>query len=384
MACAVFAAAALGGCSTTGGASTVTVSGSTLTIYASAPASADSRAQDVLAAEELAFTQGRTAITRFKLQLKVVRSAKPSDDARTAIKDSSTVGYLGEIIPGQSSASMGILEDQDVLQVSPTDNAVELTQGSPAVPGPPKSYYESYSTYGRTFARVVPNSALEAKALVSEAQRENVTKLFVTSDGSAYGAALAYAVRHAAAGAGVSFAAGAPTVSAFSSSGADGLLFASADPAVASRLFNAVAQASGSAKLFAASGLSTQQFVASLSSAASGAVRISTPGFLPADLPAAGQQFVTSFQAAYHHSPAPEAIFGYEAMKALLSVIERAGANASNRTTIQRDFFAIRNRASALGTYSIDARGDTDIAPFVISRVRAGQLTPCRFVSEQG
>ena len=71
-------------------------------------------------------------------------------------------------------------------------------------------------------------------------------------------------------------------------------------------------------------------------------------------------------------------------MQALLSVIQKAGASANNRTTIQKDFFAIRNRASALGTYSIDAKGDIDVAPFVISRVRSGQLTPYRFVSEQG
>lgn len=382
---AVCAAAALAGCSTTSaGTTTVTVSGTTLTIYASVPASADSRAQDVLAAEQLAFAQGKNAVGRFKLQFKVVRSAKPSEDARTAIEDSTTVAYLGDLIPGQSADTMGILEDQDVLQVSPTDNAVELTQGSPAMPGTPKSYYESYSTYGRTFARVVPTSALEAKALVSEAQQEHVTKLLVASDGTPYGAALAYAVRQAASGAGVTAVVGVPSVASFTASGADGLLFATANTSAAIRLFNAVAQSSTSAKLFAASALGTQQFAAGLSPAAASALRISGPGFLAADLPAAGQQFVTSFQSAYHHAPAPEAIFGYEAMQALLSVIQRAGTSANNRTTIQKGFFAIRNRSSALGTYSIDAKGDIDLAPFVISRVRSGQLTPYRSVSEQG
>jgi hypothetical protein len=37
-----------------------------------------------------------------------------------------------------------------------------------------------------------------------------------------------------------------------------------------------------------------------------------------------------------------------------------------------------------LGTYSINANGDTSLAPFVISRVKSGQLVPYRFVSEQG
>ena len=53
---------------------------------------------------------------------------------------------------------------QDLLQVSPTDTALELTQPTAAVPGSPKTTTSPRSTYGYTFARVVPNSAQEAKA----------------------------------------------------------------------------------------------------------------------------------------------------------------------------------------------------------------------------
>ncbi len=385
IACAVCGAGALAaGCSTTAASSTVTVSGTTLTIYASAPAAADSRAQDVLAAEQLAFSQGESAITHFKLRLDVVRSAKLSNNARSAISNSNTIAYLGEIVPGQSADSMGILEDQDVLQVSPTDTAVELTQGSAAVPGAPKSYYESFSTYGRTFARVVPTSALEAKALVADAGLEHVTKLFVASDGSPYGTALAYAVKRAAVTSSLSVVTGPASARAFSNSGADGALFAGSNQAAAVSLFNAVAAGSPTVTLLAPSALDDVQFVDALTTGAQSALRVSAPGFLPAELSSSGRQFVSSFQSAYHHQPSPEAIFGYEAMQALLSVIQRAGTGASDRTTVQRDFFALRNRTSVLGTYSINADGDTSLAPFVISRVTSGQLTPFRSMSEQG
>ena len=71
-------------------------------------------------------------------------------------------------------------------------------------------------------------------------------------------------------------------------------------------------------------------------------------------------------------------------MSALLAVLHESGTAANNRGAVQKEFFAIRNRASVLGTYSINANGDTSLAPFVISRVKSGQLVPYRFVSEQG
>ena len=117
----------------------------------------------------------------------VLHGAKASDDARTAIQDSTAIAYLGEILPGASADSLGILGDQDILQVSPTDTAVELTQSTPAVPGAP-AIYQEVSTYGRTFARVVPSTALEAKALVSEFGVEHLSRVYLANDGQPYGA----------------------------------------------------------------------------------------------------------------------------------------------------------------------------------------------------
>jgi hypothetical protein len=48
-----------------------------------------------------------------------------------------------------------------------------------------------------------------------------------------------------------------------------------------------------------------------------------------------------------------------------------------------RDFRALKDRASVLGTYSLD-NGDTNLAPFVFSRVQSGQLTPFKFFAAQG
>lgn len=385
MACALCVAAALAGCTGTPATSSVSVSGKTLTIYASSPAGlqGDVRAQDVLAAEQLAFDQAGGHVGGYTLKLTILHGAKVSDDARTAIEDGTAIAYLGEILPGQSAGSLGITNDQDVLQVSPTDNAVELTRNSSAVPGSPDLYYQALTTYGRTFARVVPSSALEAKALLAAAAARHVTKLYVTDDGQHYGAALAAAVRQAAGGA-VTVASGPPTSAAVSASGAGGVLFATADEAAATRLFDAVAGAQPGTTLLAPSALADPHFAGSLSAAAQKALQVTSPGFTTAQLNTAGRQFVAAFRAAHGRDPVPQAIFGYEAMSAVISVLREAGTGASNRTTVVHDFFAIHNRASVLGTYSIDSDGDVNVAPFVVNRIRSGALDPYRFISEPG
>jgi len=362
-------AAGIAGCSSSGSAnSSVTVSGTQLTIYASAaPTDQPQVARDVLAAEQLAFAQATHRVGTFTIRMATVRGATLSDQARTVIQDKSAVAYLGEIVPGSSADSLGITNALDILQVTPTDTALELTETTPAVANAPDQYYESLSTYGRTFARVVPNSGKEAKAQVQEMHSLGVTKLYVSSDGSDYGAAVAYAVRQDAGSAGLTVVSSPGT--------ADGVFYGSASPAVAAHFFNNIAGSNPSAKLFGPSALDAQAFTSALNSSVRN-LYISIPGFTASDLTPMGRTFVSQFSGAYGRAPTPQAIFGYEAMSAVLYVLKQAGASAGNRTTVVHDFFAIKNRQSVLGAYSIDSNGDTSLAPFVFTRVKSDQLVP--------
>jgi branched-chain amino acid transport system substrate-binding protein len=370
-ACALFAVV-IAGCTSNGsGSSAVTVSGQTLTIYLSnAPSSQPQVARDVLAAEQLAFKQGQPSFNGFTVQTRVV-SDKVSDQARTAIQDKTTIAYLGEVVPHSSYASLGITNAADLLQVSPTDTALELTQASPVVAGSPDTYYESKSTYHQTFARVVPNSAHEAKAQVQEMRALGVTKLYVTDDGGPYGAAIANVVKQDAAG----------TFTVVSSlSGADGAFYGGNSPAAAARFFQRAAAANPQIKLFAPSALADPTTAGQL--AGGGRVYLSAPGFLKQNLTPAGSKFVTDFTTAYGRTPVAQAIFGYEAMSAVLAVLHKAGTAANNRGTVVSDFLSLKNRESVLGTYSMNSSGDTSIAPFVFSRVQQGKLVP--FAQVQG
>ncbi len=372
------AALAIAGCSTTGSSSSssaVTVSGHTLSIYLSEPANLGSNAvaQDIVHAEQLAFSAHRGEVRDYALVLVSRRLGELTDNARDAITDPSAIAYLGEIAPGASDDTVGITNALDVLQVSPTDNALELTNSTPAVSGGSKSFFESWGTYGRTFARVVPSATEEAQAQAEQMNALKLKSLYVANDGSDYGKAIADAVAADAQKLGINAA------SSLSSAGA--IFYGAQSPTAAARFFNHAVTVAPNATLFGPSSLNASAFTAAIS----GSVRnlyVSIPGFLPKDLPAAGKQFVVAFKSAYGHTPNVEAIFGYEAMSALLHVLETEGVKANNRSDVVAAFLNQRNVQSVLGEYSIDKTGNTSLNAFVFAHMRAGKLVPFTAASQ--
>lgn len=364
---AVGAALALAGCGATGG-SAVNVSGHRLTIYASQPpgATGGQAAADVIDAERLAFERSGGKVGSFTVAFQVLHQGELSGHARTAIQDKTAIAYLGEVEPGTSQDSVPITNQLDLLQVSPTDTAVYLTRSTPAVPNAPGKYYPSSSNYDQTFARVVPTTVQEAQAIVAKMQSLHVGSVMIESDGSPYGASIAAEVRSDAPSHGLTIA---------SSAASAGAVFYGGNSATAATTALKQAAAAGSAKLFVPSALYDGSFVSGLGPAAQGRLYVSTPGFAPGSEPATATGFVSAFQQAYGHAPAPEAIFGYEAMSAVLAVLRQAGSHANQRATVVKDFLGLSKRQSVLGTYSLHD-GDTSLAPFAFARVSGGKLVP--------
>lgn len=374
---ACLVAIVVAGCGTAGSSSsssTVTLPGRPLTIAISDPASlgSDPVARDVVDAERLAFEQHSGEVTDYKLALKLLRGRLPSDNARAAIlypstKNPSVIAYIGEIAPGVSDQTAGITNALDLLEVSPTDTALELSQATPAVKGAPQSYFQAWSTYGRTFARVVPSSVDEAAAQVSEMKALGVSSLYVANDGSDYGKAISDAVAVGAHVAGIKLVNGV--------AGAGAVFYGAESSSAAAHFFNRTAAANASAKLFGPSALNSGEFTGALSASVRN-LYVTIPGFMPAELPAAGRRFVSDFKHAYGHAPNVEAIFGYAAVASVLRVLKGEGKAADNRTSVVNAFLHQKHVAGVLGTYSIGGDGNTSLDRFVLARPRDGALVP--------
>ena len=92
-------------------------------------------------------------------------------------------------------------------------------------------------------------------------------------------------------------------------------------------------------------------------------------------VPAAGQQFFKDYKAAYGTAnPDPYALYGYESMALALDAIKRAGDKGNDRAAVVQQLFATKDRASVLGTYSIDQNGDTSITDYGLYKVVNGEL----------
>jgi branched-chain amino acid transport system substrate-binding protein len=97
----------------------------------------------------------------------------------------------------------------------------------------------------------------------------------------------------------------------------------------------------------------------------------------PNKYPPAGKAFFALYARTYHPGkPEPYGIYGYEAMSLLLDAVKRATASgaAADRSKVINAVFGTRDRQSVLGTYSIDANGDTTLTDYGSYRIKAGQL----------
>lgn len=370
-ACAIVALA-LAGCSAASNqTSSVLATGTTLSIYLSVPpgASGDPSLMDIVNAEQLACKQNAGEVKSYTIHCVTVADPTLSDNARAAIENKGSIAYIGELVPASSEGTVGITNALDLLQVSPTDTALELTQATPAISNTPDKYYEASSTYGATFARVVPNGSKEAAAIVAEMSSLGVTSVDVSNDGSDYGLAIADAVS--------SDATASHLKLLTSASGAGAIFYGSDSPLGAAKFFDSAAASDSSAKLFAPSALALPAFASALSSSAAGAVYVSEPGLSAKELPAGAQtDFVSPFEAAYHHTPSAEAVFGYEAVAAVLDALVKAGASANDRAVVVKDFRQdFTYDSPVLGKYTI-TKGDTSLGSFVFERVSGGALKP--------
>jgi branched-chain amino acid transport system substrate-binding protein len=84
------------------------------------------------------------------------------------------------------------------------------------------------------------------------------------------------------------------------------------------------------------------------------------------------KRFIQEYERTYGDKPRPPARYGYEAMRLVLDAIERSGDD--RRADVINALFDTRDRASILGSYSIDANGDTTLASYGIGSIVDGKV----------
>ncbi len=372
----------------------------TVTVYSSLPLQGAQRPQttDMVKGIELALEQvgGKAGDTTVRYESLDDSTAQAgawtpeavSANARKAAQDESTIAYLGEFNSGASAVSIPILNETGVPQNGLTNTAVGLTTDAPgSTPGEPAKYYP---TGKRNYVRIVPKDDIQGAALVSMMKRDACANVFMLNDKEVFGAGLGRNIELTAKTQGLNVTANEAIdknaanyrslASKARAAGADCMVYAGITANNAVQIFKDFAAALPEAKLYGPDGIAESGFAnpeeGGLPADVGAQVRVSIAVLSPDKYPPDGQKFFTDYQAEYgDSSPDPYAIYGYEAMSLTLDAIERAAAKGKvDRAAVIEQLFATKDRDSVLGTYSIDANGDTTLTDYGSYRIENGGL----------
>jgi branched-chain amino acid transport system substrate-binding protein len=377
------------------------IRGRALTIYVSAPLRGVSRVGGaaVVYGAQLALAQSGDRMGEYRITLKVLDDAtvqrggwdpgQTTINARVAVLDPTTIGYVGEVNSGASAISIPPLNRAGIPQVSPTSTSVGLTSAAPgSFPGEPEKYYP---TGVRTFARVVPNDTVQAIAQVRVQQSMGCVRTYVLNDGEVDGADAARSFQVAAQAAGLNlvgmqvFPRDASSYKALATGVAqthpDCILISADTESGAVLLTTQLAATMPDVKLFGSAGLAETTFADPAQGGiplwVDSHVTLTAPTLGPTQYPTAARAFAAAYERRFGQIE-PNSIFGYEAMSLLLSAIDRAtdaGTRPAVRSAVRAALFATRDRSSVLGTYSINRNGDTTQRRYGVYVIVAGRLT---------
>jgi branched-chain amino acid transport system substrate-binding protein len=410
-------AAALAAAGSALGAGGDMISGSTVTIYSSLPRTGASggQARAIENGAKLALRDRGNKVGRYSVVYKQLDDALAScgcadegrgrKNAKRAAADATTIGYIGEYNSGISKVSIPILNKAGIAQVSPSNTYVGLTSSEPgSVKDEPAKYYP---TGRRTYARVQPNDVIQGGALVTAAREDGCASVDVFDSKTVYSRGMAANIRRAAKAAGLKVRSSRsydPNAASYRS-----LAKTTKAPCVIQngeiesngvQLLMEVAAAHRKTKLYGADGICLDDTAnpkrGGLSAKVGARFKCTIAALDPNAYGPAGRKFFDDYKKAYNikGNPDPYAIYGYESMALLLDAAQRAADSSGGggpppyqspllhaaaagdltRDAVVNALFATKNRDSVLGTYSIDANGDTTLTDYGLYRISKKRL----------
>lgn len=376
--------ALLGGGACASGADT---SKGQLLIYASLPLTGDSldQTQAIVNAMNLALEQYGGTAGGYKIRFQALNDAseatgtwtaeQESLNAEKAVADKATV-YLGTYNSGAAAIAIPILNEAGIPMVSPANTAPELTKK-----GFDDRLLDSLYTRGdRNFFRVIPADDLQGPAGANWAKELGAENVYVLHDDEVYGLGVATAFQNKAKDLGLTirgFKGIDPTavdyttlIQEVKSSGADLLYFGGRTQTNGGELLKDLRDAVEHVTWIGPDGVLENAFIDAAGEEAAEGAYATFVGGPYHHLQGKGATFYQAYKARYNSEPEAYAIFGYDAMLAALSAIDKACSK--DPTAVLNALRNLGEVDGALGKWSFDQNGDTTISTMNLYRVQGG------------
>ena len=346
---------------------------------------------DMLHAAQLALDEAGGQVGDVKVALLVFDTSDPDgspispeweqDVATLASGDKAIVAYLGPPTSDQARASMAVLNEASIVQLSQAATWPGLTKPGFG-PGEPGKYYP---TGRRHFFRLVPSDEVQGEVAARWADWLHFRSVYVIDDGTAYGRGVAGIFELGARDLGIevlvvdSFDGGSASPEAL-----EGIAMRVADEQP-ELLFLGSSLGAGGEGLIAAlrgldpdvqimvpDGMVQDQLITDLGAELVEGI-YGTNVAVPAERLESASRFRERYQAAYAKEPPPYAVTTYEAMQVLLHAIERA-----ERPTREGVLAAVSDMEEfygVLGRWQFDARGDISLTTISGMQIQDGAWT---------
>jgi branched-chain amino acid transport system substrate-binding protein len=303
-----------------------------------------------------------------------------TSNANKAVADKNVVAVIGHFNSGAAKLSIPILNQANLVMVSPANTYPGLTKPGKGEAKEPDVYYPNKT---RSYARVVPADDLQGVAAAKWAKSLGVKKVYVLSDQELYGKGLADIFEATAKKEGLEVLGKEGinpkasdykgVMNSIKEKKPDLIYYGGITQNNAGQLIKDarnVGMSADKVKFMGPDGTYEKALIDAAGKDAEGFY--ATFGGVPGkELTGDGKTWYESYKKKYNAEPEAYAAYGYDSAKVVINAINKVCKN--DRAAIRDAVMATKDMKGVLGNFSFDPNGDTSLTTLSGNQVKNGK-----------
>ena len=304
--------------------------------------------------------------------------AKEKDNASRAASDPDVMAYIGTYNSGAAKIAIPILNQADLVMVSPANTYSGLTKVGFGEKGEPDIYYPKGF---RSYCRVVPADDLQGLAGAWWAKELGCKKAYILNDKELYGRGLARVFGEGCKRLGMEVVGDEgidskaqdfrAVVNKVKAAKAEVVYFGGITQNGAGKLVKDLRSGGYTGYFMSPDGTKEEAFIKSAGPSSEGCL-VTLGGLPPEQMGPEAQAWYKAYREKYKSEPEAYAIYSYEATKATLAGIAKAGVK--DRVKIREAIMGTTDYDGLLGVWSFDKQGDTTLTSMSGFEVKNGDF----------